>query len=57
MLLLSKLEAGTKTEKGGGKKWNNFRSKSRWAVMFATLEIIVFLFFFVVFCVCMLAGA
>ena len=39
-MLLSKL----KLEKRGGKKWKDFRSKSQGAVMFATLEIIVFLF-------------
>ena len=45
VMLLSKLEAEEIKMKGGGKKWKDFRSKSRGAVMFATLEIMVFLFF------------
>ena len=52
-MLLSKLEAGEKQKRGGGQKVEGFRSKSRVAVMFATLETIVFLLFLLSdVCVC-----
>ena len=44
-MLLSKLEVGKTQTKRGGKKWKDFRSKSKGAAMFPTLEIIAFLFF------------
>ena len=54
VMLLSKLEA-RKNRKRGGQKVEQLPVKSKGAVMFATLEIIVFLFFgfYVCRCVCL----
>ena len=52
-MLLSKLEAeNKKKQKRGGQKWNNFRSKSKGAIMFVILEMIVFLFLIFGACRC-----
>ena len=45
-MLLSKQEGGKTNEKrGGAKKWNNFGSKSKGAVLFPNVKMMVFLFF------------